>query len=135
MDKRNISKIVADKLKEFPLFKDDDVISVDLSLNFEMHIEYIKKKERNIAGATYFDICINENVCYLNKIELESEERGKGFGRRLYNIIEDIGKNLWCDRIIMTPSGITFKGEGRRDWVIRNLNYLPRGMFDVEKRI
>ena len=50
MDKRDISKIVVDKLKEFPLFKDNHVISVDLSLNFEMHIEYMKKKEGNIAG-------------------------------------------------------------------------------------
>ena len=135
MDKKDISRIVVDKLKEFPLFKDNHVISVDLSLNFEMHIEYMKKKEGNIAGTTYFDIYINENVCYLDKIELESWKRGKGFGRKLYSIIEDIGRNLWCDRIIMTPSGVTFKGESRRDWVMRNLNYLPRGMFDVEKRI
>lgn len=77
-------------------------------------------------GSTYLDINILGDVFYLLHIEVQREDRGKGYGNRLYEMLTDIAKNLGCRRIEQTPSGRTWRGETRasylerRGWVLEN---------------
>jgi GNAT superfamily N-acetyltransferase len=89
-------------------------------------------------GTTHFDLNISDNskgkICYLAEIELLESLRGKGYGRKLYKIIEDIGRGLGCDRIFMYPSGWTPNGKRRRDYMIR-LGYEDLNGTDVQKKL
>lgn len=73
----------------------------------------------------YFDAQISpaEKIFFLLHIEIESENRGKGWGLMLYQILEEIAQEFDCSEIKMTASGWTNTGEKRADYLVRKLGY------------
>jgi len=60
--------------------------------------------------------------------------RGKGYGKKLYKIVENIGRDLGCNLITMHPVGRTFNGKSRRDYVAA-LGYQPVNEDEMGKEI
>jgi len=80
-------------------------------------------------GESYIDIAYNADAAKphvrIDAIEVEEKERGKGLGRALVQIAEDIGKLLGC-KIIVTST--VFK-ESRGFW--EKLGYKPIHGWDL----
>ena len=93
-----------------------------------------KTSESNLDfGSTRFDLNIIGDICYLLHIELEKSFRGKGYGRQLYSCVEEFARRERCSKVVMMPSGTTFSGEDRREY-LHKLGYTdikPDG--EVEK--
>lgn len=87
----------------------------------------IRTTRANIpTGTTYLDINILKDVFYLLHIELRKEDRGKGYGGKLYEMLTEVAHQLGCRRIEQTPSGWTPSGDTRasylqrRGWILEN---------------
>lgn len=90
--------------------------------------------EANIpSGTTHFDLNLIDNICYILWIELSEQERGGGFGRQLYSVIEDIARDVGCDRVRLAPSGKTTSGKTRLEYM-QALGYRVVG-DEVEKLV
>jgi len=81
---------------------------------------------------TQFDIQISGNICYNLFTEIAKEFRGKGFGKKLYRVVENIARGSGCDRVRMTASGWTPSGESREKYMLR-LGYHKIETGEVEK--
>lgn len=60
---------------------------------------------------------------FVLNVEIEPENRGKGWGLMLYQILEQIAQEFGCNNIQMTASGWTNTGEKRSDYLSRKLGY------------
>ncbi len=84
---------------------------------------------------SYFAVNIGTNgLFYLLGIGLARKYRGRGLGSQLYTILEEIAAELGCLAVVMTPSGITLKGETRFDYMLRK-GYKPYGPHEVIKEL
>jgi len=81
-------------------------------------IGYRKKGLTKLFNSTHFDVNIIGNTFYLLSIELETKDRGKGHGKSLYKILEDIAKQTGCSKIEMTASGWTKSGVPRAEYMM-----------------
>ena len=87
----------------------------------------------NWDRGNYFDVQITGDTFYLLHIELEEANRGKNHGLLLYQILEQLAKDLGCKRLEMTPSGTTIHGELRQDYLTRKLQYRKDGNVAVKE--
>lgn len=107
----DVKKIVEDSLKKI-YFEEGQVFvhsihEGNICINFK------------IRGITYFDIEVNGKTLYVLTIKIEKQRRGKGEGSTLYKLLETIAKFLNCNRVQMTPSGVTYTGETRKSYLLR----------------
>ena len=75
-------------------------------------------------GTTHFDLEIQGSILYLLWIEIARPDRSQGWGKRLYCLVEKIGKELGCTEIRQTPSGWMMgpdgqMGEEKRSYFLR----------------
>ena len=56
-------------------------------------------------GQTHFDLEITPEICDILDFEIEDEHRRKGYGKKLYLIIEELARTYKCKRIQTSPSG------------------------------
>ncbi len=78
------------------------------------------------SGVTRLDINVRGDTLYLLGIRLLPELRGKGLGRKLYEVVEELARQLGCSRVVQTPSGRTYSGQSRADY-LRKLGYSLSG--------
>lgn len=112
--------IFINNLKNYELWTEKSKISVHeinkrfYSINFLANSETISR-----IHSTHFDVNIIDDLFYLLSIQITKENRGKGLGLKLYNILEKIAKELNCNKIVQTPSGWTKTGESRESYLMR----------------
>lgn len=58
-------------------------------------------------------------VCYLLVILLPEGVRGKGLGSELYKLVVEFARAVRCDIVVQTPSGQTYTGEPRDEYLVR----------------
>lgn len=68
---------------------------------------------------TYFHTNVDGDVLYLLTIQVAEHFRGRGYGDRLYDIVEDLAVDLGCREVRQTPSGWTTTKETRRSYLNR----------------
>jgi len=118
---------------DFPLFEESHTVDARDLGEEKFWVGYRTTKGRAPRDSTHFDINVERDICYLLWIELVREERGKNHGRALYGAVENIARDLGCDRVRQTPSGWTPDGKTRKDY-LKNLGYVGvKGSEEVEK--
>jgi len=129
-----IREISLKELRKFPLFNESHFVQVSRDEDDVLFIGY-RTNERSPFGKTHFDLQTDGEICYLVDVELEKSERGKGLGKKLYEVTEEIARNIGCSKMRQYPSGTTFNGKTRKDYVQRKLGYkeIPHFSHDVEK--
>ena len=75
---------------------------------------------------SHIELEIIGTTCRLLRIAIDKQHRGQGHGKKLYEIIENIAKELGCTKINMTPLGTTKKGETRLAYLLQ-LGYAQIG--------
>ncbi|MEK6915941.1 MAG: hypothetical protein AABW89_05375 [Nanoarchaeota archaeon] len=134
-----IERITRECLKyRFPLFEDEHKVkSEKYSLKGDVWIGY-SSRGFTFSGrrGTHFDLNIVGNLCLLVSIELESKQRGKGLGWKLYESVHSISKEIGCRAVRTVPSGGFFNSRGemiksRRDYLLER-NYVPVNETQVE---
>ncbi len=90
-------------LIKFPLSKETDKVQV-IAHKGKFHIAYLTDG-RTRVNQTCFDLEIRENICGILGFFIKDEQKGKGYGKSLYLIVEEIAKYFRCDRIQTSPSG------------------------------
>lgn len=90
---------------------DSDKIAITLSCGKYNNIirQKVNHIHINIEGKTF----------YLLSIEIDNCFRGKGYGSELYNFLVEMARYIGCNRIVQTPSGKTYTGETREDYLKR----------------
>jgi len=129
---RNIAKR---NLKQFDFFDEKQHKIRAENMETFLSLDY-RTSQGNPAGTTHFDLNIYNNsngkICYLAEIELLKSLRGKGHGKKLYKIVEDIGRDLGCNWVVMHPSGWTFDKKRRREYM-ETLGYKSLNEIEVGK--
>lgn len=64
------------------------------------YIYYILSNESIAIG--YISIKKNDDTLFLSKLYIDKLNRGKGFGKLAMNFIEELAKNLNCNKIFLT---------------------------------
>lgn len=118
----NAARIVIAHLSLWPLY-DSRFTPFVKTLEDRMVIQYGTGPDR--WHGTDFALNIIGDICYLLSIRIDEEHRGKGLGRQLYGVVENIARDLGCREVRMMPSGMTGTKESRRDYVKR-LGYQDR---------
>jgi len=124
-----IHALVLDELRDFPLFEERQKIDVKRD-DESVYIIY-RTEEGNPIRTTHFDLQTIGETCFLVEIELEKSHRGKGLGKKLYQVAENVARNIGCNKINQTASGWTIKEETRIDYLHRNLGYEIAGQDDL----
>jgi len=124
-------------LKRFPLYHAGHTITISTNEDLApgaVNLGY-KTTEGNPDGTTHFTLQFkeDEDTCYIAWIEIEDLYKGTGLGAELYSIAEEMARQCACRRIVMHPSGRTFTGESRRDYVLRRGYRTIEGSVEVEK--
>lgn len=69
------------------------------------------------------DVQVIEATCYLLRIFIAEDLRGRGLGTKLYEGVERFAAEVGCRWVEMTPSGSTHTGELRSSWIVRRRGY------------
>ena len=64
------------------------------------YMYYILSNESITIG--YISIKKNDDTLFLSKLYIDKHNRGKGFGKLAMNFIEELAKNLNCNKIYLT---------------------------------
>lgn len=137
MNEQSINRIIRKNLRELPFFDSEKHLIRIYELNRDLHVDYLTKTSGIPDGTTHFFLQIgNEEggkIGYLVEIELDERRRGRGEGWSLYESIEGISRNLGCNLLRQTPSGYTFKGESRENYLMRRGYKKVPNCIEVEK--
>jgi GNAT superfamily N-acetyltransferase len=101
------------------------IIAVQISSN-KVWVGTAATRGSRRQGTTNFDINIHDKTLYILKVELEKIYRGKGYGEELYLVLEKVARDLGCTSIRQTPSGQTFGGKSRREYLLER-GWKPEG--------
>ncbi len=93
-------------LESFPLYRPSHWVLVCIEDSNHICIGYGPTPNRRInKGETIFDLEIKKRTCDILHFFISGDERRKGYGRRLYQTIEEFARNLGCRRLVTSPSG------------------------------
>lgn len=127
-----IKKKVLGKLVSFQLFNPNtDSVNVVKRDGDIVHIAY-RTFDKTPIETTHFDLQLQGETCYLVEIELEKSKRGRGIGRNMYILCEEIAKSLGCKILRQTASGTAFDGRTRKSY-LEDLGYTSINMVEVVK--
>jgi len=132
MKQEEISDLIKEKLRKFPIFNETHKIGVKKIDEEKLWIGY-RTADENPRSTTRFDLNIIGNTCYILWIELAKEHKGKDLGKSLFKIIEDFAKDYGCNKVRLTPSGQTISGKSRLEYM-KSLGYHEVGI-EVEKNL
>ena len=119
--------------ERFELFDEKHTVRARRFGEDELWIGYTTSNSNISHGSTRLDLNLIGNICYLLHIELGKDARGNGYGRQMYEAVEEFARAAGCDRVRMMPSGRTATGESRRNYLQRKgyMDVTPNG--EVEK--
>jgi GNAT superfamily N-acetyltransferase len=110
-----MKSILKDK---FGLFKNEHFVGAK-EFDEKIWVEYNMFGLGSNEIVNCFDLNIDGDTCYLLHINLSKSLRGNGNGKELYESIEEFSRVEGLRRVVMFPSGTTFCGDSRRNYVHR----------------
>jgi len=96
-----VCTIVESKLQDFPLYDEQHDVLAKM-LQDKLAIVY---RTDSHLDATRFDLNIVGRTGHLCWISIHPDERRKGYGRQLYEVVENIFKEMGCTNVRLTSSG------------------------------
>ena len=109
--------LVRRHMKTWPLFSSHHEIA-GKDLESAVWLGY-RTETGTYLDKTGWDVNIIGDIFYILDIRIERGNRGKGFGGFLYEVLTNIARELGCKEIRQTPSGWTFLGETRMNYLLR----------------
>lgn len=119
-------------MRQWPLYTHEGEVTAFHCGNDQWAIKYNwhRKMREWSAGDAYTGFSLNyftdRRVLYLLSIHLHEKVRGQGHGRQLYDSVIEIGRQIGAREVRQTPSGWTYTGERRRDYLVRH-GWTPTG--------
>jgi len=111
-ERKEIEASLKKKLSRFEIYdKVNDKVKITTDENSSLFIQYKKGNYAGLLGTTHFALQIEAETAYLLSIGREEQYRGRGFGRILYNVVEDFCKDRGIKKI-----QLTFSGNGREKY-------------------
>lgn len=105
----------------FGLYDDSYSVKAGKLPNKGIWLVYSPKGPSSIRDdITRIDINIKNKICYIPDVRIESRERRKGYGRELFEAVEEFCRELEISRIELTCSG---KGN---DLFYKKLGFKPK---------
>ena len=117
-----VEEVLRKSLKNrFSLYEEEHKINVFVKPVEKLHVGYRTSIDEIMGkrGATFFDLEINNNICYLLYLQLDKNSLGSGIGWSLYESIHYFAGEVGCEAVRQTPSGKTINGESRKDYLLR----------------
>ena len=115
----NFKEIFTKRLQSHPLYKPDLLRLFHLS-DDTWSIDYRLSNIPNRETEMCFSVNIIKGIFYLLQINLPKDQRGKGHGKMLYDMLTEIARDCGCDQIRQTPSGWTHTKEPRESYLLRH---------------
>lgn len=140
-DRNRVIEVVRRNVSDLEIYRDGQRIDSKLIGEGIVWACYAPIPHKDSSLRTSFTLNLEGNVCHLASINLAENLRGKRIGERMYRVVEQIAREMGCDRVRQEPSGWTSSGETRRDYLKRKLGYvdvksdrlLQIGVGEVEK--
>src|SRR3989344_9667293 len=105
LERKEIEASLKKKLSRFEIYdKVNDKVKITTDENSSLFVQYKKGNYAGFLRTTHFALQIEAETAYLLSIGREEIYRNKGFGRTLYNIVEDFCKDRGVKRIQITFS-------------------------------
>ena len=101
---KQIKNSLRKKLSRLEIYESDDQVGV-VSREDKLYIHYKKGKYIGMLGTTHFAIQVEGDTAYLLSIGREERFKGKGLGKSLYLIVEELCKERCINKIQLTFSG------------------------------
>jgi GNAT superfamily N-acetyltransferase len=114
-----IEKVFADHLVKHPLYESGHINVFCISDNtwsINYRISNIPQRKSEMC----FSVNIIKGIFYILHINLPQDQRGKGLGKTLYEILAEIARECGCSQIRQTPSGWTHTQETRESYLLRH---------------
>lgn len=109
---------------KFPLARNTDRVQ-SLFREEVTYISYLTSKSNLRVGQTHFDLQLTGNICDILGIEINESYRRKGYGKKLYEVIEDLARYLDCKKIVTSSSG-----QGIPFWKSLGFSQTPKMMAE-----
>ena len=101
--------------EEFPLYKEEHEVRAHIWFT-NTTVAY-RTRQGIPFESTYFDIEFKRNICDINHIEIEPEERRKGHGRKFYSAVENIAREYGSEKVRLTASGTMPDGRSKTEYM------------------
>ncbi len=125
-EEKEIADLMQRCLAQFPLSSETDRIQVVIHGN-RTHISYLTE-ESNRREGTHFDLTLEGTLCDVINLDISKNKRRNGYGRKLYQAIEQFARDIGCTKIQTTPSG-----EGKHFWP--KMGFTSRNEIGLERSI
>ena len=117
------AKFASSKTARFRLFK---LLLENLKQFYKVLFSYWTAPSQAYPDQTEFSIQKINEIGYVLSINIQNSVKKGGYGRHLYQVIENIFRNYNCEKIRTTPSG-----GGKFFWP--TLGFAPIGNGELEK--
>jgi len=120
-DSQIIDLMKYDLINNFKLYDECHKINVPKNTSKLLLVNY-RTRDLNaqlLRDTTHFDLQLGDNICYILWIEVKKSKRGNGYGWELYDTVHKFARDLGSKVVRLTPSGWTWSGESRRDYLLR----------------
>lgn len=113
-----IRQVVLEVLSDWSLYEEADRIAVVklYQLPARWFVGYYTADQSHLLG---LQLNFDERRLYLLEIELPEFLRGHGHGSSLYDRVMEIARRFEMKEVRQTPSGWTYRGESRENWLLR----------------
>ena len=123
LEKEKMEVSLRKKLSKLEIYDAGDKVRIDSDESNKLFVQYKKGNYARLIGTTHFALQIEAETAYLLSIGREERYRNKGFGRILYNVVEDFCNERGVERI-----QLTFSSEGREEYW-QSLGFKKIGWF------
>lgn len=110
-EEKRISGLLKKHLQELPFYEDSHEVYAVIDDNGTSIAYRTVECVQLDPKSTRFDIQIQGDTCYLNWINVRPEERRRGYGKSMFQVIKSFCVDYDCRKIVLNPSG-----EGKEEY-------------------
>ena len=89
----------------FSLYNKSDTVKAGTFSKGDIWVAYSPAGLMPLDDVTRIDLNLRDEICYVPEAKIEPSERRKGYGRELFEAVEEFCKELGISRIELTCSG------------------------------
>ena len=109
-EEQRIAGILEKHLRNFPLAEESHRIQV-MNRQNNISVAYLTTKSNLRFDQRHFDLQIEGSECYIVTFGVDQSRKRQGFGKALYQVVENFTRELGIKKILTDPSG-----EGKMFW-------------------
>lgn len=119
MEPAALETLLRGYLEELAFYRPEHRVSSRRFQPYGLWLGYRTREGIHPQGQTAFDLNVIGRTCFILWLELDREYREQEHGTALLEAIEGMAAECGCDRVRLTPSGETPRGEARMEWFKR----------------